>query len=61
MSKEIEALDAIADVVLAYRPPGKKKKLIKKAKKSTKKIKDSSRSSISISGTSTEAILSTTK
>jgi hypothetical protein len=33
MSGQIPALDKIADIVLAYRPPSKKKKLAAKAKK----------------------------
>ena len=40
MSGEIPILDKIADVVLAYRPPAKKKKLAAKARKVDKKKKD---------------------
>lgn len=44
MSGQIPALDKIADIVLAYRPPAKKKKLAEKAKKvnAEKKKKEAS-------------------
>lgn len=65
MTTSIPELDNIVDIVLAYRPPGKKKKLAKKNKKNKNKTKTKGlllpSIPVSISYTSIETTLPLTK